>query len=195
MRAFVAIGIGLVLAGCGLMSDQSGDPCAPVDVGGDCFEPSPEAFIAHALRSAGAWPQLDGHNLEADRVIEATELSNDSATWLVPLLSNGRMVAISRFTSVDESQVKLGEVSLLEEPLDPPPPAFGGDLVLFEDVACAEDPSIDCLFNEMRWAVRLPDGTFELPDGSLVEDLPSRAGSQDHRPRSRPSPGPTAMRA
>lgn len=177
------------------MSDQSDNPCAPVDVGGECFEPSTEAFIEHALTSAGAWPQLDDHELEADRVIDATDLSNDSPTWLVPLLSDGRMVAISRFMSVDQDQVKLGEVSLLEEALDPVPAGFGGDLVLFKDVACAEDPSFDCLFNEVRWAVRLPDGTFELPDGSVVEELPSRSGSLDHRPRSRPSPGPTAMRA
>jgi hypothetical protein len=88
--------LGLVLAGCGLGPDAS-EPCAPVDVGGECFEPSEEQFIEHALASAGAWPQLDGVELTADVVIEGTDLSSSTPTWVVPLLAHGEVVAISRF--------------------------------------------------------------------------------------------------
>ena len=138
--------------------------------------PSSDAFVEHAIASAAAWPQLDEMELLAATVIEGTDLSRDSTTWLVPLLSDGRMVAVSRFVPAGEA-AKLGEVALLEQPLDPLPEELPGELVLFVDVACADDPSIDCLFSELRWAVRLADGAFELPDGSIVEELPVRAGS------------------
>lgn len=169
-RLAFALGIAFVLVGCA--PEQS--RCAPVDPGGECFTPSEEAFIEHALTSATAWPQLDGVRLSADRVIEAVDLSTDSRTWLVPLMDGNRMVAISRFLTVDEDEVKLGEVSLLEEPLEALPEQFGGKVVLFAAASCAEDPSIDCLFNEERWAVALPNGTFQLPDGSVVEELPGQ---------------------
>lgn len=167
-RLAFALGIAFVLVGCA--PEQS--RCGPVDPGGECFAPSKDAFIEHALTSATAWPQLDGVTVSATRVIEAVDLTTDSQTWLVPLMDGNRMVAISRFLTVDEDEVKLGEVSLLEEPLEPLPEQFGGEVVLFADTSCAEDPSIDCLFNESRWAVALPDGTFQVPDGSVVEELP-----------------------
>jgi len=170
MRHAFALGISLFLIGCA--AEQS--RCSPVDPGGECFAPSEEAFIAHALTSATAWPQLDAVRVSADRVIEAVDLSTDSPTWLVPLMEGDRMVAISRFLPVGEDEVKLAEVSLLEEPLEPLPEQFAGELVLFADASCAEDPSIDCLFNEEHWAIALPNGTFELPDGSIVEQLPGQ---------------------
>jgi len=169
-RLAFALGIAFVLTGCA--PEQS--RCAPVDPGGECFAPSKEAFIEHALTSAMAWPQLDGVTVSANRVIEAVDTSTDSRTWLVPLMDGNRMVAISRFLTVGEDEVKLGEVSLLEEPLEPLPERFAGELVLFADASCAEDPSIDCLFSEERWAVALPNGTFQLPDGSVVEELPGQ---------------------
>lgn len=116
--------------------------------------------------------QLDGVTGSANRVIEAVDTSTDSRTWLVPLMDGNRMVAISRFVTVGEDEVKLGEVSLLEEPLEPLPERFAGELILLADASCAEDSSIDCLFTELRWAVALPNGNFELPDGSVVGQLP-----------------------
>lgn len=148
----------IVLAGCGLV-EPSG-PCAPVDVGGECFEPSEEGFIDHALTSAGAWPQLDGVERTADRVIEGTDVTNDMQTWVVPLLADGEMVAVSRFLPVTDHQVRLGEVALLEEPL-PPLPA---DL-------CHDNPELECLFSELAWAVRLDDGRFWMPGGEIVDDV------------------------
>ncbi|HET6381542.1 MAG TPA: hypothetical protein VFH63_11005 [candidate division Zixibacteria bacterium] len=160
----------LVLASCGL-ADSSG-PCAPVDIGGECFEPSEEAFIDHALTSAGAWPQLDGVALTAERVIDGTEVTNDIRTWVVPLIADGKMVAISRFIPVAENQVKLGEVALLEEPLPPLPVDLGGEFVMYVDSPhCVDNAELQCLFSELAWAVRLDDGRFRLPDGEIVEDV------------------------
>lgn len=160
----------VVLAGCGLV-EPSG-PCAPVDVGGECFEPSEEGFIGHALTSAEAWPQLDGVEVTADRVIEGTDVTNDMRTWVVPLLADGEMVAVSRFIPVADDQVKLGEVALLEEPLPPLPADLGGELVLYVDSAhCFDNPELECLFSELAWAVRLADGRFRLPDGEVVDEV------------------------
>lgn len=160
----------VVLAGCGL-ADPSG-PCAPVDVGGECFEPSDEGFIDHALTSAGAWPQLNGVEVTADRVIEGTDVTNDMRTWVVPLIADGEMVAISRFIPVAANQVKLGEVALLEEPVEPLPDELGGELVLYVDSPrCIDNPDLDCLFSEVAWAVRLDDGRFRLPGGEIVEEV------------------------
>lgn len=161
----------LVLAGCGLVAEASG-PCAPVDVGGECFEPSEEAFIDHALTSAEAWPQLDGVEVTADRVIEGTDVTNDMGTWIVPLITDGKMVAVSRFVPVADNQVKLGEVALLEDPLPPLPADLGGEFVLYVDSRhCIDNPELECLFSELAWAVRLDDGRFQLPDGDIVEDV------------------------
>jgi hypothetical protein len=161
----------LVLAGCGLGPDASG-PCAPVDVGGECFEPSEEQFIEHALASAGAWPQLDGVEVPADVVIEGTDLSSNRPTWVVPLLADGEIVAISRLVPVSGNLVKLGEVALLEEALAPLPVDLGGEFVLYADGArCIDDPDPSCLFSEYPWAVRLEDGRFRLPNGELVDQV------------------------
>jgi hypothetical protein len=167
---FLSVGV-LALTGCGLGPGPSG-PCAPVDVGGECFEPSDEAFIDHALTSAGAWPQLDGLELTADRVIDGTDLTNDSPTWVVPLVAEGEMVAVSRFVPVAGGQVKLGEVALLEEPLSPLPDDLGGEFALYVDSPrCIDNPALDCLFSELAWAMRLDDGRFRLPDGQIVETV------------------------
>lgn len=172
MTGFLRLGLtGLVLAGCGLGPDASG-PCAPVDVGGECFEPSDERFIEHALTSAGAWPQLDGVEMTADRVIEGTDLANDLRMWVVPLVADGKIVAISRFVPVADNQVKLGEVALLVEPLALLPADLRGEFVLYADSPrCIDNPEVSCLFAEHAWAVRLDDGRFRLPSGEVVDEL------------------------
>ncbi len=160
----------VVLAGCGLV-EPSG-PCAPVDVGGECFEPSEEGFIDHALTSAGTWPQLDGVALTADRVIEGADVTNDVRTWIVPLLSDGEMVAVSRFIPVTDDRVKLGEAALLEEPLPPLPADLGGEPVLYAaSPRCHDNAELECLFSELAWAVRLDDGRFRLPGGEGVDEV------------------------
>lgn len=163
--------IALILAGCGVGPDQSG-PCAPVDVGGECFEPSEEGFIDHALTSVGAWPQLGGIEVTADRVIEGTDLTNQMRTWVVPLIAGGEMVAISRFVPVADNQVRLGEVALLEEPLPPLPADLDGEFVLYVDGPhCIDNAELECLFTAHAWAVRLDDGRFRLPDGEVVDKV------------------------
>ncbi len=176
MRSALVVLFAALLSGCGLLGTDELSPCAPVDVGGECFAPSEEAFIEHALTSAGAWPQLKGVKLSADRIIEGADLANNIETWIVPMLSDGRMVAVSRFVPVENGQVKLGEVALLEEPLPRLPDDLGGEFVLFIDVGCIDDASAGCLFGEYRWAVRLADGRFQLPDGSVVDEVPARPG-------------------
>lgn len=173
------LGLGmLAITGCGMLGPEPSGPCAPVDIGGDCFEPSEEGFIDHALTSAGAWPQLDGVEVTADRVIEGTDVTNDTPTWIVPLIGGGEMVAISRFVPVADNQVKLGEVALLEEPLPPLPADLGGEFVLYVDSPrCIDNPEADCLFGELAWAVRLDDGRFRLPDGDVIDELSSGAFS------------------
>jgi len=168
---FLPLGlIALILAGCGL-SERSG-PCAPVDVGGECFEPTEAAFIRHALTSADAWPQLDDVDVTAQRVIEGFDLSGNTRTWVVPLSADGEMVGISRFVPVTDTQVKLGEVSLLEEPLPPLPSDFGGEFVLYVDSPnCIDNAGLECLFSEIAWAVRLDDGRYRLPAGEIVDEL------------------------
>lgn len=162
--------IALVLTGCGLAGTSG--PCAPVDVGGECFEPTGAAFIRHALMSAEAWPQLDGVDVTADRVIEGFDRSHGTRTWVVPLMADSEMVAISRFIPVTDTQVKLGEVSLLEEPLPPLPSDFGGEFVLYADSPnCIDNPELECLFSELAWAIRLDDGRFRLPDGEIVDEV------------------------
>lgn len=160
----------LLLVGCDLLGADPSGPCLPVDVGGECFEPSEEALIDHALTSAGAWRQLDGLELTADRVIEGIDLTNDTRVWVIPLVAEGEMVAVSRFVPVAGDQVKLGEVALLEEPLPPLPDVFGGEFVLYVDSPrCIDNPALGCLFSELAWAVRLDDGRFRTPDGEILE--------------------------
>ena len=162
--------VATIVSGCAM--DRTGDPCAPVDVGGECFVRSEEAFVAHALESADAWPQLDGMELSAERVIGGTDVTRNTETWVVPLLDDeGQMVAISRFVPVGTDQAKLGEVALLEDPLPPLPDDLGGELVLFESRRCPDDPSAACLFVETGWAIRLPDGRFRLSNGEVLERL------------------------
>jgi len=175
MRLAVLLFLGALVSACGPSAEDLG-PCAPVDVGGECFAPSNEGFLQHALTSADAWPQLDGVELSADRVIEGVQLPDNTPIWLVPIMSDNRMVAISRFVAVERDQVKLGEVALLERPLPPLPADVGGELVLFVDIGCVDDASVDCLFGAHRWAVRLADGRFRLPDGRVVDEVPARPG-------------------
>lgn len=71
---------------------------------------------------------------------------------------------------------KLAEVALLELPLPRLPDDLGGELVLFVNTDCVDDPSRNCLFAEYGWAVRLADGRFKLPDDGVVESLPATSG-------------------
>ena len=169
--SFPALLIGL-LSGCGLLGPGELSPCAPVDVGGECFTPSHDAFIEHAILSSGAWPQLDGLEITADRVITGEHLDLNDPTWVVPLLADGEMVAISRFFQIDGDQVKLAEVALLERPLEPLPADLDGEMVLFVNIGCVDDAGLECLFSEHGWALRLDDGRFRTPDGAVVDSLP-----------------------
>lgn len=167
----VALLIGL-LSGCGLLGPRELSSCAPVDVGGECFTPSHEAFIEQAIVSSGAWPQLDGMEITADRVITGEDLDLNRPTWVVPLLADGKMVAISRYLPVDGDQVKLAEVALLERPLEPLPADLDGEMVLFPDIGCVDDAGVECLFSEYGWALRMDGGRFRTPDGAVVDSRP-----------------------
>lgn len=110
--------------------------------------------------------------MTADRVIDGTDVTNDMRTWVVPLIADGEMVAISRFVPVADNQVRLGEVALLEEPLPPLPEELGGEFVLYVGSPhCIDNADLECLFTELESAVRLDDGRFRLPDGAIVEEV------------------------
>jgi hypothetical protein len=151
-RVLVALTLAAgIAAGCSVF--ELGDPwCPPVDVGGDCFLPSDDAFVAHALESATAWPQLDGVQITAGPVIEGFDEAAGQQTWVVPLLGNGRTVAASRFLPF-EGHVRLAEVALYQPPRDVfPVPRAGRHLVLFEMV-CPDPSTAACLFQNYGWRV------------------------------------------
>jgi hypothetical protein len=100
------------------------DECRPVDEGGECFAPSDEGFDAAA----------------------------DAPTWIVPLRSNGQIVAASRFLPF-ENQVRLGEVALyLPARVEFPTPAQDERLVIFPQ-PCGEPMPATCLFREHGWRI------------------------------------------
>jgi hypothetical protein len=110
--AALLISLALSLSACSLL-EPGPQACRPVDEGGECFTPSHEGFISHALASARAWPQLDGLAVEATEVIDAFDTESGQAIWIVPIRAGGKIVAASRFqTFADTDEVRLGEVAL-----------------------------------------------------------------------------------
>jgi hypothetical protein len=123
------------------------DECRPVDEGGRCFVPSRDGFVEHALVSAWAWPQLDGLRIEASEGIESFDAAAGRQTWIVPLRSNGGIVAASRFLPFDD-EVRLGEVALYPAARDRfPTPAQNERLVIFTRM-CGDPIPATCLFRE-----------------------------------------------
>lgn len=147
----ILVGVALLLSGCSLL-EPGPDECRPVDVGGECFAPSSEGFVEHALTSARAWPQLDGLPIEARKVIEGFDATAGQPTWIVPLYSDGRIVAASRFLSFGD-EVRLGEVALYQPARDTfPTPAENERLVIFTE-ECGDPMPATCLFNEHGWRI------------------------------------------
>lgn len=140
----------LVLSSCSFLFRD--DPaCRPVDVGGECFAPSNAAFVAHALTSATAWPQLLGASLTPGDVIEGFDEVAAQPTWVVALRADGRVVAASRFLPVGD-RVRLAEVALYEPPrLDFPTPGDGQQLVLILAGVCGDPMPEECLFTNYGW--------------------------------------------
>jgi hypothetical protein len=147
----ILVAVVLSLSGCSVL-EPGPDQCRPVDEGGDCFAPSPEGFVEHALASARAWPQLDGLAIEAGGVIEGFDAAADQPTWIVPLHSDGRIVAASRFLPLG-AEVRLGEVALYQPPRDAfPTPAENERLVIFTAV-CGDPMPASCVFREYGWRI------------------------------------------
>lgn len=141
----------LAIAGCSLLADDP-SACRPVDVGGDCFAPSDEGFVEHALTSAGAWPQLNGLDIEAGAVIEAFDTAAGQPTWIVPLFSDGQTVAASRFLPF-EDQVRLSEVTLYQPARDGFPVPRDGERLVLVSRACVDPLPDECLFTEYGWRI------------------------------------------
>ncbi len=153
MRTLLGILIALSwsLSGCSLVG-LGPDACRPVDEGGECFAPSRDGFVEHAIESARAWPQLDGLAIEAGGVIEGFDAAAGAPTWIVPLLSDGRVVAASRFLPFGD-EVRLGEIALYLPPRDGfPTPAAGERLVIFTAM-CGDPMPATCLFREYGWRI------------------------------------------
>ena len=153
MRILLGILIALSwsLSGCSLVG-LGPDACRPVDEGGECFAPSRDGFVEHAIESASAWPQLDGLAIEAGGVIEGFDAAAGEPTWIVPLLSDGRIVAASRFLPFGD-EVRLGEVALYQPARDGfPTPAAGERLVIFTAM-CGDPIPATCLFREHGWRI------------------------------------------
>ena len=149
--AGMLIALALSLSRCSLL-EPGPDACRPVDEGGECFTPSRDGFIAHALASARAWPQLDGMAVEATEVIDALDTESGRAIWIVPIRAGGQVVAASRFQPfADTGQVRLGEVALYQPARASfPTPRADQRLVIF--VASCGDPMPEsCLFTNFAW--------------------------------------------
>lgn len=149
--AALLISLALSLSACSLLEPGPG-ACRPVDEGGECFTPSHEGFISHALASARAWPQLDGLVVEATEVIDAFDTESGQAIWIVPIRAGGKIVAASRFQQFsDKDQVQLGEVALYLPPrLSFPAPRAGQRLVIFH-ASCGDPMPESCLFTNFGW--------------------------------------------
>jgi hypothetical protein len=145
------LAVALSLSGCSMV-EPGPDECRPVDEGGECFAPSRAGFVDHALASARAWPRLDGLAIEAGEVVEGFDAAADGQTWIVPLRSNGRIVAASRFLPFG-SEVRLGEVALyLPARHGFPTPAQNERLVIFTQ-ACGDPIPATCLFRGHGWRI------------------------------------------
>ena len=139
----------LSLSGCSMLQPGP-DGCRPVDEGGGCFVPSRDGFVEHALVSARAWPQLDGLTIEASEVIEGFDAAAGQPTWIVPLRSDGGIVAASRFLPFN-GEVRLGEVALYLPARDKfPTPVQNERLVIFAKM-CGDPMPATCLFREHGW--------------------------------------------
>ena len=141
----------LVTAGCSFLADDP-SACRPVDVGGECFAPSDEGFIEHALTSAGAWPQLDGLDIEAGGVIKGFDADAAQPTWVVPLRSGGQTVAASRFLPFGD-QVRLAEVTLYQPARDSFPAPGNGERLVLVSAGCGEPLPDECLFTNYEWRI------------------------------------------
>ena len=147
----ILVAVALSLSGCSML-EPGPHQCRPVDVGSECFAPSRAGFVKHALASARAWPQLDGLAIEAGEVIEGFDAAADEPTWMVPLRSDGRIVAASRFLPF-QNEVRLGEVALYLPARDEfPMPGQNERLVIFTQ-ACGDPMPAACLFSEHGWRI------------------------------------------
>jgi len=141
--------VAFCLSGC-FAVEPGPDDCRPVDEGGECFAPSRVGFVEHALASARAWPQLDGRAIEAGEVVEGFDAAAGQPTWIVPLRSDGEIVAASRFLPFEHA-VRLAEIALYLPAREAfPMPAPGERLVIFTQ-ACGDPMPATCLFNEHGW--------------------------------------------
>jgi hypothetical protein len=145
------VAVVLSLSGCSML-EPGPDECRAVDEGGECFAPSRAGIVEHALASTRAWPQLDGLAIEAGEVVEGFDAAADAPTWMVPLRSNGKIVAASRFLPF-ENEVRLGEVALYLPARDEfPTPAHDERLVIFTQ-DCGDPLPETCLFREHAWRI------------------------------------------
>ncbi len=128
-------------------------PCYPVDEGGNCFDPTEQAFIDHAIESTRAWPQLAGLAVQATEIIEAYDTAAEQPTWIVPITADGRIVAASRFLPFGH-QVRLGEIALYQPPRDTfPTPGLRQRLIVFATASCVDPMPDQCLFSERGWRI------------------------------------------
>ena len=153
------IALTLSLAACSPLEPRP-DACRPVDEGGECFTPSHDGFIAHALASARAWPQLDGMEVEATDIIDAFDAESGRAIWIVPIRAHGQVVAASRFQPFgDTGQVRLGEVALYQPARTSfPTPRADQRLVIFL-TSCGDPMPESCLFTNFAWRLEAAEGT------------------------------------
>lgn len=155
MRARTVVGIlvavAFTLSGCSLL-ETGLDECRPVDEGGECFAPSRTGFVEHALASTRAWPQLEGLTIEAGVVVEGFDAAAGLPTWIVPLSSDGRFVAASRFLPFGD-EVRLGEVAIYVPARDEfPTPRENERLVIFTQT-CGDPMPATCLFRKHGWRI------------------------------------------
>lgn len=143
----------MMVVGCSIIRGEPGpNECVPVDEGGECFTPSHQGFIDHALESTRAWPQLSGLAVEVSEVIEGFDAAAGQPTWIVPIRSDGRVVAASRFLPFRD-QVRLGEVALYLPPRESfPTPRPDERLVIFTKM-CGDPMPETCVFSEYGWRI------------------------------------------
>ncbi len=148
----ILVAVALSLSACSLLEPGPDDCPVRVDEGGECFAPSRAGFVEHALASFQAWPQFDGLAIEAGEVIEGFDAAAGQPTWIVPLRSDGRIVAASRFLPFQD-KVRLGEVVLYLPARDKfPTPGQNERLVIFAQM-CGDPMAATCLFREYGWRI------------------------------------------